>query len=54
MFDTGLIQVGLYLMVLVMLGFYIPSIAKVIQRRDLGLKTIKSHLEDWKSPGTNS
>ena len=34
-----------------MLGFYIPPTAKVIQRRDHGLK---SHQEDWRSPGSNS
>ena len=34
----------------VVLGFYVPSIAKVIRRRDLGLK---SHSKDWKSPESN-
>ena len=38
-------------MVLVVLGFYVPPTAKVIQRRDLGLK---SHPKDWRSPGSNS
>ena len=36
--------------VVVVLGFYAPSTAKVIQRRDLSLK---SHLKDWRSPGSN-
>ena len=34
-----------------MLGFYVPPTAKVIWRRDLGLK---SHPKDWRSPGSNS
>ena len=34
-----------------MLGFYVPPTAKVIRRRDLGLK---SHPKDWRSPGSNS
>ena len=34
-----------------MLGFYVPPTAKVIRRRDLGLK---SHPIDWRSPGSNS
>ena len=38
-------------MKVVVLGFYVPPTAKVIQRRDLGLK---SHLKDWRSPGSNS
>ena len=32
-------------------GFYVPPTAKVIRRRDLGLK---SHPKDWRSPGSNS
>ena len=36
--------------IVVVLGFYVPSTAKVI-RRDLGLK---SHPKDWRSPGSNS
>ena len=35
----------------VVLGFYVPPTAKVIRRRDLGLK---SHPKDWRSPGSNS
>ena len=35
----------------VVLGFYVPPTAKVIWRRDLGLK---SHPKDWRSPGSNS
>ena len=31
----------------VVLGFYIPPTAKVIRRRDLGLK---SYPKDWRSP----
>ena len=34
-----------------MLGFYVPPTAKVIRRRNLGLK---SHPKDWRSPGSNS
>ena len=37
--------------VVVVLGFYVPPTAKVIWRRDLGLK---SHPKDWRSPGSNS
>ena len=37
--------------VFVVLGFYVPTTAKVIRRRDLGLK---SHPKDWRSPGSNS
>ena len=37
--------------VVVVLEFYVPPTAKVIRRRDLGLK---SHPEDWRSPGSNS
>ena len=37
--------------IVVVLGFYIPPTAKVIQRRDLSLK---SHPKDWRSPGSNS
>ena len=33
------------------LGFYVSPTAKVIRRRDLGLK---SHPKDWRSPGSNS
>ena len=40
-----------YLYVVVVLGFYVPPTAKVIRRRDLGLK---SHPKDWRSPGSNS
>ena len=36
--------------VVVVLGFYVPPTAKVIWRRDLGLK---SHPKDWRSPGSN-
>ena len=36
---------------IVVLGFYVPPTAKVIRRRDLGLK---SHSKDWRSPGSNS
>ena len=35
-------------MVVVVLGFYVSPAAKVIRRRDLGLK---SHPKDWRSPG---
>ena len=35
----------------VVLGFYVPPKAKVIRRRDLGLK---SHPKDWRSPGSNT
>ena len=37
--------------VVVVFGFYVPLTAKVIRRRDLGLK---SHPKDWRSPGMNS
>ena len=37
--------------VVVVLGFNVPPTAKVIRRRDLGLK---SHPKDWRSPGSNS
>ena len=33
--------------VVVVLGFYVQPTAKVIRRRDLGLK---SHPKDWRSP----
>ena len=33
--------------VVVVLGFYVSPTAKVIRRRDLGLK---SHPKDWRSP----
>ena len=39
------------LVVVVVLGFYFSPTAKVIRRRDLGLK---SHPKDWRSPGSNS
>ena len=35
----------------VVLGFYVPPTAKVIRRRDLGLK---SHPNDWRSLGSNT
>ena len=35
----------------VVLGFYVSPTAKVIRRRDLGLK---SHPKDWRSPESNS
>ena len=35
----------------VVLRFYVPPTAKVIRRRDLGLK---SHPKDWISPRSNS
>ena len=38
-------------LVVVVLGFYVSPTAKVIRRSDLGLK---SHLKDWRSPGSNS
>ena len=41
----------LKVVVVVVLGFYVPPTAKVIWRRDLGLK---SHPKDWRSPGSNS
>ena len=34
-----------------MLGFYVPPTAKVIRKRDIGLK---SHPKDRRSPGSNS
>ena len=37
--------------VVVVLGYYVSPTAKVIRRRDLGLK---SHPKDWRSPGSNS
>ena len=39
------------IVVVVVLGFYVPPTAKVIRRRDLGLK---SHPKDQRSPGSNS
>ena len=36
--------------VVVVLGFYVPPTAEVIRRRDLDLK---SDPKDWRSPGTN-
>ena len=42
---------SLGVVVVVVLGFYVPPTAKVIRRRDLGLK---SHPKDWRSPGSNS
>ena len=41
----------LQMVVVVVLGFYVSPTAKVIRRRDLGLK---SHPKDWSSPGSNS
>ena len=41
----------LFLIVVVVLGFYVPPTAKVIRRRDFGLK---SHPKDWRSPESNS
>ena len=38
---------GRWVVVVVVLGFYVPPTAKVIQRWNLGLK---SHLKDWRSP----
>ena len=37
--------------VVVVLGFYVPPTARVIRRRDLGLK---SHQKDWRSQGSKS
>ena len=37
--------------VVVMLGFYLPPTAKVIQRREL---SFISHPKDWRSLGSNS
>ena len=37
--------------VVVVLGLYAPPTAKVILRRDLGLKSLP---KDWRSPGSNS
>ena len=37
--------------IVVLLVFYVPPTAKVIWRRDLGLK---SHPKDWRMPGSNS
>ena len=42
---------GYMKVVVVVLGLYVPPTAKVIRRRDLGLK---SHPKDWRSPGSNS
>ena len=39
------------ILVVVVLGFYVSPKAKVIRRRDLGLK---SHPKDWRSPVSNS
>ena len=39
------------MVVVVVLGFYVPPTAKAIRRRDLGLK---SHPKDRRSPGSNS
>ena len=41
----------LMIVVVVVLGFYVPPTAKVIQRRDLGLK---SHLKDFSYDGTHT
>ena len=38
------------IVVVVMLGLYVPTTAKIIRRRDLGLK---SYQKDWRSPGSN-
>ena len=48
--DLNLIFMNI-MIVVVVLGFYVPPTAKVIRRRDLGLK---SHPKDWRSPGSNS
>ena len=40
----------LVVVVVVVLGFYVPPTAKVIWRRDLGLK---SHPKDWRSPSVS-
>ena len=37
--------------VVVVLGYYVPPTAKVKRTRDLGLR---SHQKDWRSPGSNS
>ena len=47
---TGFLTTGLICGVVVVLGFYVWPTAKVIQRRDIGLK---SHRKDWRSPGSN-
>ena len=39
------------IIVVVVLGFYVPPTAKVIRRRDLGLK---SHPKDLRSPRSNT
>ena len=44
-------QLHVHVVVVVVLGFHVPPTAKVIRRRDLGLK---SHPKDWRSPGSNS
>ena len=44
-------KMPMMIVVVIVLWFYVPSTAKVIQRRDLGLK---SHPKDWRSPGSNS
>ena len=41
--DLKILKAG-FVMVVVVLGFYVPPTAKVIWRRDLGLK---SHPKDW-------
>ena len=50
-FPVLTIHGGHCLEVVVVLGFYVPPAAKVIWRRDLGLK---SQPKDWRSPGSNS
>ena len=44
-------EAGAWVVVVVVLGFYVPPTAKVIRRRGLGLK---SHPKDRRSPGSNS
>ena len=48
MHDSGRAKVPI---IHVVLGFYVPPTAKVIRKRDLGLK---SHPKDWRSLGSNS
>ena len=42
-----IMEQNVYQVVVVALGFYVTPTAKVIRRRDLGLK---SHPKDWRSP----
>ena len=44
-------HVVVVVVVVVVLRLYVSSTAKVIRRRDLGLK---SRPKDWRSPGSNS